>query len=109
MYKDPHRLFVNKKRQIISLIRKSKRTFKSIKFSIGLSIDFYHNKGNNIVSAQQPGDQFTVLRGDSVRALYDIQTAYLERWVENFTNTASGLMIERCVALYLNITRYDPL
>lgn len=34
---------------------------------------------------------------------------YLERWVENFTNTASGLMIERCFALYLNITKYDPI
>ena len=50
-----------------------------------------------------------MLRGDSVRALYDVQTDYLERWVENFTNTVSGLMIDRCIALYFNITRYEPL
>ena len=34
---------------------------------------------------------------------------YLEKWIEQFTDTASGLEIERCDKLYLNEAKYKPI
>ena len=31
---------------------------------------------------------------------YDDQVAYLDKWIEQFTNTASDLEIERCYKMY---------
>ena len=36
-------------------------------------------------------------------------SAYLQKWIEKFTNTASGLEIDHCIKLYLNIAKYEPL
>ena len=38
---------------------------------------------------------------------YDNQVAYLQTWIEKFTNTASGLDIAHCIKLYLNIAKYE--
>ena len=50
-----------------------------------------------------------VLDENNVDEFYDKQTAYLETWIEKFTNTASGLEIDHCIKLYLNIAKYEPL
>ena len=36
-------------------------------------------------------------------------SAYLQTWIEKFTNTASGLEIDHCIKLYLNIAKYELL
>ena len=44
-----------------------------------------------------------------VNEFYDEQVAYLQTWIEKFTNTASGLEVDHCIKLYLNIAKYEPL
>ena len=61
------------------------------------------------VLGQNHGEQCAVLDGSRLSEFYDKQTAYLQTWIEKFTNTASGLQIAHCAKLYLNIAKYEPL
>ena len=103
---------VIKKFMLINKINQDIREYKGIKFSIGLSVQFYHDEGNGerkLVVGQNHGEQSAVLDENNVDEFYNKQTAYLQTWIEKFTNTASGLEIGHCIKLYLNIAKYKPL
>ena len=111
-YKDPFTLFIDKKPIIVKQINEDIEVYKGIKFSIGLTIKFFHDEANGErrdVVGKNHGEQSAVSDGDNVGKFYDMQTAYLYAWIEKFTNTASGLEISRCLKLYLNIAKYEPL
>ena len=80
--------------------------------SNGLSVQFSHDEGDGkrkLVVGQNHAEQSAVLDENNVDEFYDKQTAYLQTWIEKFTNTASGLEIDHCIKLYLNIAKYEPL
>ena len=111
-YKDPSILFNDKKSTMTKQIRKDIKEYNGIKFSIALSIKFYHDELNGEkkeVTGQKHGDQSAVLDDAKVNEFYDDQVAYLQTWIEKFTNTASGLEVDHCIKLYLNIAKYEPL
>ena len=111
-YKDLSALFSDKKSMLVNQISQDLREYNGIKFSIGLSVQFYHDEGDGerkLVVGQNHGEQSAVLDENNVDEFYDKQTAYLQTWIEKFTNTASGLEIDHCIKLYLNIAKYEPL
>ena len=110
-YKDPSALFSDKKSVIIKQINQDIKEYNGIKFSVGLSVEFFHDEGEKRkqVIGQNHGEQSAVLDSSNVDEFYDNQTAYLQTWIEKFTNTASGLEIDHCIKLYLNIAKYEPL
>ena len=87
------------------------KEYNGIKFSVGPFIEFFHDEGEKRkqVIGQNHGEQSAVLDSSNVDEFYDNQTAYLQTWIEKFTNTASGLEIDHCIKLYLNIAKYEPL
>ena len=101
-----------KKSITINQINQDIKEYNGIKFSIGLSIQFFHDEGNGerkYVVGQNHGEQNAVLDGNKVDEFYNKQSAYLQTWIEKFTNIASGLEIDHCIKLYLNIAKYEPL
>ena len=111
-YKDPSILFNDKKSTIIDKINENIKEYKGIKFSIGLSLEFFKDELNGErkeVTAAGHGNQSAVLNANNLSEEYDKQTAYIQTWIEKFTNTASGLEIDHCIKLYLNIAKYEPL
>ena len=105
-------MFTDKKSIITKQMNEDIKKYEGIKFSIGLSIKFYHdelNGQNKEVHGQKHSDPIVVLNEDKVSNLYNDQVAYLDKWIETFTNTASGLEIERCDKLYLNVAKYEPI
>ena len=105
-------MFADKKSIIASQTKRDIKEYNGVKFSIGLSIQFFHDEGNGKqkqVIGQNHGEQSAVLDDNNVDKFYDNQVAYLQTWIEKFTNTASGLEIANCIKLYLNIAKYEPL
>ena len=101
-----------KKSIITSQIKHDIKEYNGIKFSVGLSIQFFHDEGNGKqkqVIGQNHGEQSAIFDDNKVDEFYDSQVAYLQTWIEKFTNTASGLEIAHCMKLYLNIAKYEPL
>ena len=110
-YKDTSALFSDKKSMIIKQFNQDIKEYNCIKFSVGLSVEFFHDGGEERkqVIGQNHGEQSAVLDSSNVDEFYDNQTAYLQTWIEKFTKTASGLEIDHCIKLYLNIAKYEPL
>ena len=105
-------MFADKKSVITSQIKHDIKEYNDIKFSVGLSIQFFHDEGNGKqkqVIGQNHGEQSAIFDDNKVGEFYDSQVAYLQTWIEKFTNTASGLEIAHCIKLYLNIAKYEPL
>ena len=107
-YKDASVLFADKKSIITSQIKHDIKEYNGIKFSI----QFFHDEGNGKqkqVIGQSHGEQSANFDDNKVDEFYDRQVAYLQTWIEKFTNTASGLEIAHCIKLYLNIAKNEPL
>jgi hypothetical protein len=111
-YKDPTILFNEKKSTIIDKINQDVSEYRGIKFSIGISLKFFHEELNGEkkeVFGQRHSEQCAIMDGNNTNEFYDKQIAYLQEWIEKFTNTETGLEIEGCTNLYLNIAKYEPL
>ena len=105
-------MFADKKSIFTRQIKQDIKAYNGIKFSIDLSIWFFHDEGNGKqkqVIEQNHGEQSARFDDNKLDALYDKQVAYLKAWIEKFTNTASGLEIAHCIKLYWNIAKYEPL
>ena len=84
-YKDPSILFNDKKSIIIKQVNQDIKEYNGIKFSIGLSVQFFHDEDDGkrkIVVGQNHGEQCAVLDSSNVDEFYDIQTAYLQTWIK---------------------------
>ena len=111
-YKDSSILFNDYKTSLLNKIKKNIKEYNGIKFSVGLSLQFYHDEHNGkkkYVSASNHGQQAAVLNDENIKEYYDNQTSYLLEWIEKFTKKATGLEIDHCIKLYLNIAKYEPL
>ena len=111
-YKDPSILFNDKQSIILDQIRKDIKEYNGIKFSIGLSLKFFKDEldgERKEVKGAAHGEQCAVLNENNLDEHYNKQTAHIQTWIEKFTNTASGLEIDHCIKLYLNIAKYEPL
>ena len=105
-YKDPPVLFKDTKSLIVDQTKADIKECNGIKFSVGLSIEFFHDEGDRtqkFVLGQNHGKQCAVLDWSKLSEFYDKQTAYLQTWIEKFTNTASGLQIAHCVKLHCEV------
>ena len=74
-------LFKDKKSLIIDQIKDDIKEYNGIKFSIGLSIEFFHDEGDGarkFVLGQNHGEQCAVLDGSWLSEFYNKQTAYLK-------------------------------
>ena len=63
-YKDPSALFSDKNSMLVNQITQDIREYNGIKFSIGLSVQFSHDKSDgkrNLVVGQNHGEQSAVL------------------------------------------------
>ena len=96
---------------ITKQINQDIKEYNGIKFSVGLSKEFFHDEGEKRkqVIGQNHEEQSAVLDSSNAEEFYDNQTAYLQTWIDKFTNTPSGLEIDHCIKLYLNIAKYEPL
>ena len=104
-YIDPSALFSDKESVLGNQINQDIKEYNGIKFSIGLSVQFSHDEDDGkrkIVVGLTHGEQSAILDSSNVDEFYDKQTAYLQTWIEKFTNTASGLKIDHCMKLYMN-------
>ena len=112
-YKDPSILFENKKSPIIDQINKDIKEYKGIKFSIGLSLQFFKDEKDGTrkyFQGQKHGQQSAVLHDNNVEEFYNEQVKHIEHWIENFTSQeGTGAAIDHCIKLYLNIAKYEPL
>ena len=50
-----------------------------------------------------------ILTPDKIDQFYNNSSAQIQTGIEKFTNTASGLEIDHCIKIYLNIAKYEPL
>ena len=112
-YKDPSILFENKKSLMIDQINKDIKEYKGIKFSVGLSLEFFKDEKDGTrkyFQGQKHGEQSAVLQEHNVEDLYNEQVAHIEKWIENFTSQeGTGAAVNKCIKLYLNIAKYEPL
>ena len=112
-YRDPSILFENKKSLIIDQINKDIKEYKGIKFSVGLSLEFFKDEKDGTrkyFQGQKHGEQSAVLHDNNVEDLYNEQVKHIENWIENFTNQeGTGAAVNKCIKLYLNIAKYEPL
>ena len=111
-YIDHSALFRDTKSMLVNQVNQDIKEYNSIKFSTGLSVQFSHDEDDgkrNIVVGQTHREQGFILDSSNVDEFYDKRTAYLQTWIEKITNTTSGLKIDHCIKLYLNIAKYKLL
>ena len=110
-YKDPNKLFRDKKSVINQQIDKELKELGGLKFQLGLTIIFYKDADaeKKIVTGVLHGDQMAILTPNKIDEFYDNSSAQIQTGIEKLTNTASGLEIDHCINIYLNIAKYEPL
>ena len=110
-YKDPNKLFNDKKPIITKQITEELEELGGLKFQLALTIQFYKDDGADIkiVTGVLHGDQMAILVPDKIDEFYNNSSAKIQTGIEKFTNTASGLEISHCFRIYLNIAKYEPL
>ena len=109
-YKDPNKLFRDKKSVITQQIVKKLKELGGLKFQLGLTIIFYKDDDaeKKIVTGVLHG-QMAILTTDKIDEFYNNSSAQIQTGIEKFTNAASGLEIDHCIKIYLNIAKYEPL
>ena len=83
-------MFADKKTVITGQIKKDIKEYNGIKFSIGLSIHFFHDEGNGKqkqVTGQNHGEQSAIFNDNKVDEFYDNQVAYLQNWIKKNLQT----------------------
>ena len=92
-YKDPNKLFRDKKSVITQQTDKELKELGGLKFQLGLTIIFYKDDDaeKKIVTGVLYGDQMAILTPDKIDEFYNNSSARIQTSIEKFTNTASGL------------------
>ena len=110
-YKNPDKLFRDKKSGITKQIVKELNELSGLKFQLSLTIEFFKEADatRKVVTGVLHVDQMTILTSDKIDEFYNKSPAQIQTGIKKFTNTASGLEIDHCIKLFLNIAKYDPL
>ena len=112
-YQDPVILLDDKKSVLIEQINKDIQEYNSVKFSIGLSLQFFKDEKDGTrkyFTGAKHGDQSAALESSNSEEFYDEQVEHVKRWIENFTSAeGTGAAVANCIKLYLNIAKYEPL
>ena len=85
----------------------------AIKFSVGLSLEFFKDEKDGTrkyFQGQRHGEQSAVFNDNNIENLYTEQVTYIEKWIENFTSQeGTGAAVNKRNKLYVNIAKYEPL
>ena len=90
---------------IIDQIKDDIKEYNGVKFLTGLSIEFFDDESDGtqkFVLGQNHGEQCAVLDGSRLSEFYDKQTAYLQTWIEKFTNSSlCQTIFEHCEVMLM--------
>ena len=106
-YKDPMKMFQDKKATIKNKITAILQELTSLKWSFGLTVDFF--KDNRKIQGTFFSNQYATLSADETGAFFGEATSAIVQKIEKVTKEGSGWMIDKCNTLFLNIAKYDPL
>ena len=94
-----HLRLLIKKSIINDQVKEDIKEYQGSKFSIRLSQKIFHGELNGQRKkkflGKKHGDPSTIINDDNVSEKYDEQIPYIDKWIEQFKSTASGLEIEK--------------
>jgi hypothetical protein len=105
-YKDPVKLFADKKQDIVEKITTELSTLKGVKFQLALIIEFTMKKEHTTGTFYS---KQVAVTNEIDYTNYDAAPTHILNSIEKFTKNGSGWTISRCKTLYLNIAKYEPL
>ena len=109
-YKDPNKLFQDKKLVITKQIIQELQELGGLKFQLALTIEFFKDDiPIKYVTGVLHGEQMAILTTDKIDVFYNDSSAKIQTGIEKLTNKASGLEIGHCTKINLNIAKYEPL
>ena len=106
-YKDPVKMFQDKKSTIKTKITAELQELTGLKWSFGLTVVFF--KDDKKIKGTFYSNQYATLSADEIDAFFDKATSSIVQKIEKFTKEGSGWMIDKCNTLFLNIAKYEPL
>ena len=106
-YKDPVKLFQDKKSTIKSKITAELQELTGLKWSFGLTVNFF--KDDKKIKGTFYSNQYATLSADEIDSFFGEATSAIVQKIEKFTKEGSGWMIDKCNTLFLNIAKYEPL
>ena len=106
-YKDPVKLFQDKKSTIKNKITAELQELTGLKWSFGLTVDFF--KDDKKIKGTFYSNQYATLSADEIDSFFGEATSAIVQKIEKFTKEGSGWMIDKCNTLFLNIAKYEPL
>ena len=107
LYKDPVKMFQDKKSTIKNKITAELQELTGLKWSFGLTVDFF--KDNKKIKETFYSNQYATLSADEIDSFFGETTSAIVQKIEKFTKEGSGWMIDKCNTLFLNIAKYEPL
>ena len=106
-YKDPVKMFQDKKSTIKNKITAELQELTGLKWSFGLTVDFF--KDDKKIKGTFYSNQYTTLSADEIDSFFGEATSAIVQKIEKFTKEGSGWMIDKCHTLFLNFAKYEPL
>ena len=106
-YKDPVKMFQDKKSTIKNKITAELQELTGFKWSFGLTVDFF--KDDKKIKGTFYSNQYATLSADEIDPFFGEATSAIVQKIEKFTKEGSGWMIDKCNTLFLNIAKYEPL
>ena len=111
-YKDPVKMFQDKKSTIKNKITAELQELTGLKWSfgltvVGLTVDFF--KDDKKIKGTFYSNQYATFSADEVDAFFGEAISAIVQKIEKFTKEGSGWMIDKCNTLFLNIAKYEPL
>ena len=106
-FKDPVKMFQDKKSTIKTKITAELQELTGLKWSFGLTVDFF--KDDKKIKGTFYSNQYATLSADEIDSFFGEATSAIVQKIEKFTKEGSGWMIDKCNTLFLNIAKYEPL
>ena len=100
-YKDPVKMFQDKKSTIKNKITAELQELSGLKWSFGLTVDFF--KDDKKIKGTFYSNQYATLSADEIDSFFGEATSAIVQKIEKFTKEGSGWMIDKCNTLFLNI------
>ena len=100
-YKDPMKMFQDKKATKKNKITSKLQELTGLKYSFGLTVDFF--KDNKKINGTFYSNQHATLSDDEIDAFFGEAVSAIVQKIEKFTTEGSGLMIDKYNTLFLNI------